>query len=193
MLVLVRHGRTLVNAQGRLLGRADPPLDELGAAQAVAVAAALGPVDRIVSSPLRRARETAAAFGTPVTIDERWIELDYGEFEGRPVDSLGVETWAAWRADVDFAPPAGESLRALGERVRAACEELLEVARDETVVVVSHVSPLKAALAWTLGVGDEVSWRCFVSPASVTRVALGPLGPSLRSFNETAHLDGLAG
>ena len=52
----------------------------------------------------------------------------------------------------------------------------------------THVSPLKAAIAWALGVGDETSWRCFVAPGSVSRIRLTPTGPTLVSFNEAAHL-----
>jgi len=76
VLVIVRHGRTDHNAAGLLLGRLDPPLDPLGRDQAAALAAALGPVDRVIASPLRRATETASAFGRPIEIDERWIEVD---------------------------------------------------------------------------------------------------------------------
>mgnify|MGYP003343543945 CR=1 FL=1 len=68
-------------------------------------------------------------------------------------------------------------------------EELVDAARDRTIVVVSHVSPIKAAVSWALGVGVEISWRCRLDQASITRVAIGPGGPSLASFNETAHLD----
>ena len=74
----------------------------------------------------------------------------------------------------------------LGVRVRGACEELLDEARERDVVVVSHVSPIKAAIAWALGVGDEVAWRLFVRVASITRVAIGPAGPTLHSFNEAS-------
>jgi broad specificity phosphatase PhoE len=188
MLVLVRHGRTQVNAAGRLLGRDDPPLDEIGELQAPATAKLVGPVDRVVASPLLRTRATAAAFGLPIETDDRWLELDYGEWEGRPVGDVPADEWSRWRADLDFAPPGGESLRAVGERVRAACAELAEDAVDRTVVVVTHVSPLKAAIAWALGVGDETSWRCFVAPGSVSRIRVGVAGPTLVSFNETAHL-----
>lgn len=188
MLIVVRHGRTAANAAGQLLGRRDVPLDDTGRAQAQAIAAAIGPVDAVVSSPLRRARETAEAFGQDVEVDDRWIELDYGDWDGATNAEIGGERWAAWRADVDFAPPAGESLRSLGTRVRAACEDLARRAAREDVVVVTHVSPIKAAFGWALAVGDEVSWRCFVSPGAIMRIGIGPAGPSLRSFNEIAHL-----
>jgi broad specificity phosphatase PhoE len=188
MLVLVRHGRTQVNAAGRLLGRDDPGLDEVGELQAQATAKLVGPVDRVVASPLARAQASAAVFGVPIETDDRWIELDYGEWEGRPLGDVPVDEWARWRADLDFTPPGGESLRAVGARVRAACADLADDAVDRTVVVVTHVSPLKAAIAWALGVGDETSWRCFVAPGSVSRVRITGTGPTLVSFNEATHL-----
>lgn len=186
MLVLVRHGQTEANARGLLLGRGDPPLSELGRRQAAALAPLVPADARVVASPLLRTRETAAAFGRPVDVDERWIELDYGTFDGTPVAEVPAVVWREWRADPHFVPAGGESLAALGIRVRAACEELLDEARDHTVVVVSHVSPIKAAIGWTLGAGDDAGWHMFVQVASIARVAIGPWGPSLHSFNETA-------
>ncbi len=190
MLYIVRHGRTTVNAEGRLLGRLDPPLDPTGAAQAAAAAARLGNgIVRVVSSPLLRARATAegiaAVSGIAVEIDERWIELDYGELDGARMSELDPGLWAAWRADISFAPPGGESLAALGARVRAACDDLLEDAAAGDVAVVTHVSPVKAAVAWALGVPDEVTWRLYVAPGSVTTIGVVGGGATvLRSFNE---------
>jgi probable phosphoglycerate mutase len=190
-LVIVRHGRTASNAAGLLLGRADPPLDDVGRAQVAAVAERIGHASLIVSSPLGRARETASMLagacgieGHAVAVDERWIELDYGDYEGVPFADVSPEVWDRWRADPLFTPPGGESLHALGERVAEACETLVDAARAGDVVVVTHVSPIKAALAWALGVGVEISWRTYVAPASITRIGFGPAGPSLRSFNE---------
>jgi broad specificity phosphatase PhoE len=191
-LIVVRHGRTEANASGVLLGRLDPGLDDLGRRQAEALAPALAGAHRVVTSPLRRTRETAAALGLPVTVDERWIELDYGALDGVPMRDVPAEVWSRWVADVDFAPEGGESLAALGLRVRTACDDLAEEAADRDIVVVTHVSPVKAAVAWALGVGDEVSWRLYVAPASVTRIAVGPPRRSLHAFNAIAHLDGLA-
>ena len=192
MLTIVRHGRTDANRSGLLLGRLDVGLDPVGEAQAAAVAAAVGPADRIVCSPLERTRRTAAAWGAAVEVDERWIELDYGSLDGTPLRDVDADLWRRWRSDVGFAPPGGESLRSLGERVAAACNDLAEAARDGHVVVVTHVSPIKAAAAWAIGVGIEVSWRMFVAPASVTRIAVGDRGPSLHGFNDVAHLAGVA-
>jgi broad specificity phosphatase PhoE len=189
VLIVVRHGRTDANAAGLLLGRADPPLDAVGRGQASAVAAALAPLrsgTRIISSPLRRARETAALIARegPVEIDDRWIELDYGAYEGRPLVDVPEDTWSRWRSDVSFAPEGGESIQSLGSRVAAACAELLRDAEESDVVVVTHVSPVKAALAWALGVGDEIAWRSFVALGSITRIGARGGAPVLRSFNE---------
>ncbi len=188
MLIVVRHGRTEVNRARRLLGRLDVGLDDLGRAQAAALAAWVGTVDRVVSSPLRRTRETAAAWGCPVEIDDRWIELDYGHLDGTALADLDPELWRSWRSDLDFTPEGGESIRALGRRVRAACDDLATEAIDHDVVVVSHVSPIKAAVAWALGVSDEIAWRMFVAPASITRIGVSASGPSLHGFNLVDHL-----
>lgn len=184
MLFLVRHGQTAANASRLLLGRDDPPLTPLGQRQADAIAAALPAPSRIISSPLRRATDTAAAFGRPVEVDERWIEMDYGDLDGRSIGSVTAEFWSRWRADPAFAPTGGESLAAVGERVRSACVELAEAAAEGDVVVVSHVSPIKAAIAWVLGAPDVVAWRMYVEDAAVARVKTEPPVPLLMSFNE---------
>lgn len=199
MIVVARHGRTRSNASGLLLGRADPSLDEVGLVQAEHLAAALasesaagGGIDRILSSPLTRTVQTAEAvaraLGRTVEIEERFVELDYGEWDERPISEVTADEWARWRADVDFAPPGGESLAALGRRVRSALDEV--VASGERTLVVTHVSPIKAAVAWALGGSDDMSWRMFVAPASVTRIATARGGISLQSFNDCSHLRG---
>ena len=193
VLVLVRHGRTDVNARGLLQGRLDHPLDEVGYAQAAKLAKVLGRPDRVISSPLLRARETAGAFGCPVEIDERWVELDYGELDGLPISSVGVEVWEQWRADLTFTPAGGESIHTMVQRVLGACQDLIEEAKERDVVVVSHVSPIKAAVTWALGVGAEAGWRTHLDAASITRVVCGPNGPLLRTFNETGHLSKVLG
>jgi broad specificity phosphatase PhoE len=193
-LLLVRHGRTVANARGLLLGRSDPELDELGRRQAAAVGAAIasgryGTVTAVVASPLRRTVQTAEAIGLPVLTDERLVELDYGELEGMPLTEVPPATWAAWQSDALFRPPGGESLADLGVRVRAACSDwAASIEGPGTVVLVSHVSPVKAAVAWALGVGDEIAWRAHLDNASVTRVTLRGDRPVLSLFNATEHL-----
>lgn len=189
MLIVVRHGRTEANAKGLLIGsRLDPGLDELGRAQVKALASALPGVERVVCSPLLRTRQTAEAFGLPPEIDDRWAELDYGDLDGTAISDVPAEMRAAWRNDPTVVIGGGESIAAVGRRVRAACAELAEDAARRDVVVVTHVSPVKAALAWALGVGDEVAGRAYVAPASISRIATDGGATSLHSFNERAHL-----
>lgn len=193
MLILVRHGRTAANAAGLLQGRSDRPLDPLGEAQAASIGVALGRVDRVITSPLQRARSTAAAIvadsGGDVVVDDRWIELDYGVFDGQTQRDVATDVWESWRADPSFAPPGGESLLDLDRRVVEALEELAPAAMHTDVVIVSHVSPIKAAIAWAVGspVG-VISWRSRLDVASICRIAVTDRGPTLISFNEVAHL-----
>lgn len=193
MLLLVRHGQTTFNAEGRLSGRLDVGLTGLGATQAAAVATAiraLGVPDLVVSSPLERARATAAALGAPLQIDDRWTELDYGELDGQPLSEVPGELWTRWRADASFAPPGGESMTELRRRVTDACQDVAEAAQRGLVVIVSHVSPIKAAVAWALDVDVQIAWRMFVAPASITQIAVRDGSASLHAFNETGHLAG---
>jgi broad specificity phosphatase PhoE len=188
MLILARHGRTEANAAGELLGRRDPGLDDTGRAQATAIGRSLARTDRVVSSPLRRCVETAEAIGPSVEIDERFIELDYGELEGTPVADVPASVWRDWRADTAWRPPRGETLDELAARVWAGLVDLAEEAATTDIVVVSHVSPIKAAVAWAVGAGIDAQWRCFVDQASISRIATAGGVPSLHSFNETHHL-----
>lgn len=190
MLLLVRHGETLPNRQGLLLGRSDVDLTDRGCEQARRLARTLPVPDRVISSPLRRATDTAAAFGRAVEVDERWTELDYGELDQQAPGSVPEELWARWRADDSYAPVGGESLEMLAVRVSAACADLAEKASRSTIVVVTHVSPVKAALAWALEVPIGVSWRMYVEDASVSRIDVGPSGPTMRWFNrEVTRVD----
>ncbi|WP_419864817.1 histidine phosphatase family protein [Candidatus Poriferisodalis sp.] len=196
MLILVRHGRTSANAAGLLQGRVDNELDEVGVRQASQIAAALSrtdqPPDRIISSPLLRARQTAQATaeltGLEIAIDERWSELDYGEWDGIPISEVRASDWQRWRADIGFAPPGGESLAQLNDRVDAACNELAALAAGRNVAVFTHVSPIKSAVRWALGTSDEISWHLHVSQAQITTIGFrGPM-PRLSVFNDTSHL-----
>ena len=191
MLLLVRHGEAAANAAGVLLGRTDSPLTDRGREQVATLAPALRKAGRLITSPLARARETAEALGLglPVEVDERWVEVDYGEYEGRALSAVSSSTWERWRSDPDDPWPGGESLADVGRRVRSACDELFSsegqgARSDADVVVVSHVSPIKAAVAWALGAGDEVVWRLYLATASLTRIAWGADAPVLRSYNE---------
>ncbi len=198
IITLLRHGRTVANAGGLLQGRVDNPLDDVGHQQAQAAAAAIGEVDRVIASPLLRAQQTAEYLGAEVETDERWIELDYGDWDGQPLSAVPAEVWAQWRTDLGLRPPNGETLEELGVRVRLALEDLAGQSTGHTVVV-SHVSPIKAATAWALGVGDEVSWRTQLTTGSYTQLRVDGERRVLASFNTVPPLlpssdgDGLAG
>ena len=194
MLILVRHGESVANAQGLLLGRTDAELTDAGRAQAVAARSLLrDPVVEVRTSPLSRARHTAEllALGLPVTVDERWVEVDYGEFECQPLHGIPAEVWQQWRRNRDFRPEGGETLAQVDQRIAGACAELFAAegadARraDGDVVVVSHVTPIKAAVAWALGTAD-LYWRLHLRTASVTRIGWNRDAPILHGFNEVA-------
>jgi broad specificity phosphatase PhoE len=190
MIVFARHGQTAPNREGLVLGRADPELTEEGHEQAARLAAALAsePVTAVLVSPLLRTRETAEpigeACGVPVVVDDRLIEIDWGTWEGRSTGTLAQSDVDRWKADKGTAPE-GESLESLTQRVESFCTEHLD---DGLVVAVSHVSPIKAAAAWAMGVDGTVAWRMYLGLASITRVGQGRTSPVLLSFNETGHL-----
>jgi broad specificity phosphatase PhoE len=185
---LARHGATEWSRSGQHTSFTDLPLIADGEEEARALGRLIGdhPFDRVLSSPLRRARDTAApiaaACDRAVEVDERLIEIDYGDWEGKPLAELSVDAATRWRADADFAPPGGESLHGVGRRMRSFCEERLD---EHMVVAVSHVSPIKAAVCWTLSVGDEVAWRMRLDVASMTRIGVTPTGAVLLGLNET--------
>jgi len=189
VLYLVRHGQTEANAAGLIQGQADFDLTDLGRRQADALAAALPHDAAVIASPLRRALLTAApiAGDRPVTIDARWIEMNFGDLDGRTVDDVRDLLWTSWAQDLDWAPPGGgESLASVHARVNEACEELAPAFATGDVIVVTHVSPIKAAVAWALGADPLVAHRMFVEQASVATVMLSRDNgrPVLRAFND---------
>jgi probable phosphoglycerate mutase len=172
----------------RLQGRSDIPLDDLGIRQAREVAGALSRINRVITSPLSRARETAEALGLPVEIDERWIELDYGDFEGMLQADVPDDVWSRWRKDSAFRPPNGETLDELDARVRSALSDIFELAMTENIAIVSHVSPIKAAIAWSIGASVGSAWNCLLDRASISTIAIRDHGPVMVTFNNTSHL-----
>ena len=192
MIVFVRHGQTLVNREGRLQGRLDAPLTDLGLEQARLAANGLADCGAtlVLTSPLQRAAGTAAeiarALGAPVEVDDRLVELDYGDWDGRKLGEVSPDEWEQWRRDPSFSPPGGESLEAVGRRVAEFCTEWS--GSDRTVVAVSHVSPIKAAVVWALGVADATSWRMHLDVASITRIGSRGGPPFLAGYNDTSHL-----
>lgn len=188
VLTLVRHGQSEANARGVMCGRSDPPLTDAGRRQARALAAALPRPTRLVTSPLARARETAAFLGADVECDPRWTEMDYGDLDGQPMTALDGDAWRAWQSDPEHVPAGGESLVAVRSRVAAACADLAADAATGEVVVVSHVSPIKAAISWALGVGIEIAWRMYLVDAAVCRIDTSGAAPLLLAVNDEGPL-----
>jgi probable phosphoglycerate mutase len=207
--ILIRHGESLSNREGRVQGQADVELSYTGRQQAAAVAAWCKSQSfqnqscELWSSPLCRAQETAEVIGTaiglPVQLEDKLVELNAGVFQGHLWDDLAdrfPEDVARWRSgDVDFQIPGGESRRQLAERGRHALE-FLSVRPVRSMIIVAHGGVLTAALG--LLVGREHSLLAEVAERPFTRLpALGNCsvsqlkwpGPELLSFNETDHLD----
>jgi ribonuclease H / adenosylcobalamin/alpha-ribazole phosphatase len=205
-LIVVRHGESELNVERRYSGRDDIPLSANGTAQARAVAARLatlgGQVAAVVSSPLSRCTDTAALIasalgGVPVETDDDLIECDFGEWEGRTFAEVR-ERWSAqlsaWLDSPAVAPPGGESFRAVGVRVRRAVSRLRDRYPGQTVVVVSHVSPIKLLLRDALAAGDAFLHRLYLSPTGLSIVDSWPDGGiAVRTVNDTAHVGHSAG
>ena len=151
--LLLRHGQTPLSAERRFAGRGDIPLTDIGRRQAAAAAARLaarGGIDVIVSSPLRRTRRTAEAVaeatGAPVVVEDDLVETDFGKWEGLSFAEAGAQDpdeLKAWLGGADAAPPGGESFAAVGRRVLGALDRLLAAYPEQTVLIVSHVTPIK--------------------------------------------------
>ncbi|MGW0240955.1 bifunctional RNase H/acid phosphatase [Micromonospora chalcea] len=200
-LILVRHGETERTVRKHYSGRGDVPLTERGRAQARATAArvaALAPsVAAVVSSPLSRCTATAEAIAArvgnpPVRTDDDLIECDFGVWEGHTFAEVR-ERWAAeldaWLASTRVAPPQGESFVAVAERTGRAVDRLRSAYPGETVVVVSHVSPIKLVLRDALAAGDAFLHRLYLDTAGISVLDLYPDGGvAVRSVNGTSHL-----
>jgi glucosyl-3-phosphoglycerate phosphatase len=150
-IVLVRHGQSTWNAEGRLQGQADPPLSKLGRREAVALRGLLAgfPPERVLSSDLRRTRETAAALGHPEAApDPVWREIDVGEWAGRLLADLPAGPEPSWRGG-DLVPPGGEHWEELAARVADALEALMAEGGDW--LVVTHGGVIRAAVSGVTG------------------------------------------
>ncbi|HVF06374.1 MAG TPA: bifunctional RNase H/acid phosphatase [Frankiaceae bacterium] len=198
-LLLVRHGETELSVAGRFSGTGDPELTERGWAQAKALAgraASFGPVTAVWTSPLRRAADTAAgiaeALGLPVRVDDRLAECDFGEWEGltfAQIQERDLGLLAEWMGDADVAAPGGESFAAVTRRVRQARDAVLAAHPGETVVVVSHVTPIKTLLRLALDAPPSLLHRLYLDLASLSQAEWYPDGHAIvRRVNDVAHL-----
>jgi broad specificity phosphatase PhoE len=191
MIILIRHGQTTTNAQRLLVGHSDADLTELGERQARALAPYLADVVQVWVSPLRRARATAVLALPdlePVVMDS-FIEVSYGALDGQPLSVITGEQWRAFEHDHDVALGGGESLASVDRRVHEELDALLKDEQsllhsgDHHLAIVSHVSPIKSAAVWALGVPGSVAWRTRLDNGSLTVIAARGPTPTLVRFN----------
>ncbi len=150
----------------------------------------------IVTSPLRRARQTAEAVaratGAPLQADDGLAETDFGRWEGLTFAEASArwpDAVTAWLASADVAPPGGESFAAVGRRVNAAVDRLLAAHRYRTLLLVSHVTPIKTLACRAMLAPTAALFRIFLDVASLCEIDWFADGPAVvRSLNDTAHL-----
>lgn len=200
-VVLVRHGVTPHTTAKRFSGglaSANPGLSDEGRAQIRAVADWLAPiaerVDAVVASPVRRTQESAeilaAALGREIEVEPGFAEMEFGAWDGLTFAEVGErhpDELEAWLGSLDVVPGGeqggGESFRVVQERVLAGLERLLSAHAGRTVVVVSHVTPIKTLVAHAVDAPLEAVFRMELTPASVTVVSYYADRPSLRMYN----------
>lgn len=197
--LLLRHGQTALSAEHRFAGRGDIPLTVAGRRQAGAAAkrlAARGGIEMIVTSPLQRARRTAEAVaeatGAPLQVEGDLTEADFGRWEGLTFAEAAAQ-WpdemAAWLANADASPPGGESFAAAARRVLGALDRLLAAHRHRTVLLVSHVTPIKTLACRAMLAPPAALFRIHLDVASLCEIDWFADGPALvRSLNDTAHI-----
>lgn len=198
-LLLLRHGQTELSVNRRYSGRGNPPLTELGRTQADAAARYVGEqggVAAVISSPLQRAYETAAAaakvLGLDVTVDDDLIETDFGSWEGLTFGEAAQrdpELHGRWLRDTSVTPPDGESFDAVARRVRSAKDRIVAEHAGSTVLLVSHVTPIKTLLRLALDGNAGILYRLHLDLASLSVAEFYPDGlASVRLVNQTAYL-----
>ena len=197
-LLLVRHGETEWNAQGRYQGRSDVPLSEIGRQQALAARDRLAgeEIHAAYTSDLQRAWETAETIlgphGLSLYAEPRLREIYFGEWEGLTYDEIVhryPKALAAWEADpVNVPPPGGEALSQVVTRVQAALSEIAAAHQDQTVLLVAHGGALQVLICLVLGLLPVIPWRFRLGACSLSEVCLYPAGPVLTRLNESSSL-----
>ena len=148
-------------------------------------------VTEVWTSPLERARTTAELAIPHLTarVKESFIEVDYGTLEGQPLSVVTAEQWRAFEHEHSLAFGGGESLSSVDQRVHAELDALLADPtsllhrKDEHLAIVSHVSPIKSAMTWALGVPGSVAWRMQLNNGSITTITTRSSTPALLHYN----------
>jgi broad specificity phosphatase PhoE len=192
VIILIRHGQSTANADRLYVGRRDVALTDQGRAQALALRPTLSDVAEVWSSPLQRARETArlALPDFEPIIREEFIELDHGTFDGVSLEEFPQAEWREFESNYHHRLGGGESLAEVDARVWGALDieldnpESLLHDPDRHLAIVAHVSPIKSALAWALGVEGMVTWRTYLDNCSQTIIHTRRGRPRLIRFNQ---------
>lgn len=198
-LLLLRHGQTELSVQRRYSGRGNPPLTTLGRQQADAAARYVGSrggVAAVISSPLQRCHDTATAaakrLGLDVVVDDDLIETDFGGWEGLTFSEASEQDpdlHRRWLRDTSTEPPGGESFDHVDERVSRARDRIVAEYGGSTVLVVSHVTPIKLLLREALDAGPGILYRLHLDLASLSIAEFYPDGASsVRLVNQTGYL-----
>lgn len=198
-LLLLRHGQTELSVQRRYSGRGNPELTEVGRRQAADAARYLaqkGGISAVISSPLQRAHATATAaadaLGLSVAVDENLTETDFGEWEGLTFPEAAKshpDVHGRWLRDTSLAAPGGESFDEVGQRVHRALDRIVAEHPGATVLVVSHVTPIKTLLRLALDAGPTILHRVHLDLASLSIAEFYPdNGASVRLVNDTSYL-----
>lgn len=198
-LLLLRHGQTELSARRRYSGRGNPALNEVGWRQAGLAARYLaqrGGISAVISSPLQRACDTAAtaarALGADLTVDDDFVETDFGAWEGLTFAEAAArdpELHSRWLRDTRTVPPGGESFDSVAQRVRRGRDRIIAKYPGETVLVVSHVTPIKMVLRMALDAGPSILYRLHLDLASLSIAEFYPDGESsVRLVNQTGYL-----
>ncbi|MDU2063996.1 MAG: histidine phosphatase family protein [Sporomusaceae bacterium] len=197
-IILVRHGETTWNKEGRYQGQIDTPLSERGLAQGKAVAEALKeiPIDLCYVSTLSRAKDTAgfcmAYHDGPVYEDERLLEINHGLWEGKLAVEIGAEypeMLQEWRTKVvGVTMPEGESITTVRDRAMAAFRDYAEKHDGKTILVVAHDAVNKAVLCDMLDIGLDHFWQVKQDNTCINVVEYSEGKWRLVLMNSTAHL-----
>jgi len=199
-LILVRHGQTDWNVNGRYMGWMDEALNEEGLRQAERVAQRLDqwPISMVYSSPLMRAVRTAEIVARPHSVAVQTIEelgeMRLGGWEGMFAGEIAAkypELWQTWRTSPgDFRMPGGESLGEVRERAVRAFGRIVDESGGKTVLAVTHDAVVRVLVTYCLGVSADIYRRLEVGNASITVMERDGGKLRLRVLNDTGHLEG---
>jgi alpha-ribazole phosphatase len=209
-IILVRHGQTAWNMDGRFMGQLNIPLDETGLRQAELVAQRLRRLrpDAMYASDLRRAWQTAEAIQRAMSADgsagavpditpePRLREMAFGDWQGltyAEIQTRDPEGVKAWESDLgSFCPPGGESLGQMANRIELALRDILKRHPDQTVLVVAHGGSLQTLITLATGQTADKMWQFPLKNTSISEIEFYPNEGLITLLNDTCHLNGLA-